>query len=180
MESNYNLLIRKIDEFIRKYYKNQLIRGLLYSLAALGMYFILIVLLEYFSWFGTGTRSFLFYTFVLTTVYITGRFIILPISRISSLGKVINYEQAAEIIGKHFTEVKDVLLNTLQLHHLEQNEEDSSGLIRASIDQKIKHLQPIPFADAIDLKKNRRYLPYALPPVIFLLAAPVLLPQIVI
>ena len=48
MESNYTLLIRKIDEFIRKYYKNQLIRGLLYSLAALGTYFVLIVLLEYF------------------------------------------------------------------------------------------------------------------------------------
>src|SRR5664279_40984 len=115
MESNYALLIRKIDEFIRKYYKNQLIRGLLYSLAALGSYFILIVLLEYFSWFGTGTRSFLFYTFVFTTVYITGRFIVLPISRISRLGKVINHEQAAEIIGKHFREVNDVLLNTLQI-----------------------------------------------------------------
>jgi len=180
MESNYALLIRKIDEFIRKYYKNQLIRGLLYSLAALGMYFILIVLLEYFSWFGTGTRSFLFYTFVFTTVYITGRFIVLPVSRISRLGKVINYEQAAVIIGKHFTEVKDVLLNTLQLHHLEQDKEESSDLIRASIDQKIRHLQPVPFADAIDLKKNRKYLPYALPPVIFLLTTLLISPSFIL
>lgn len=180
MESNYTLLIRKIDEFIRKYYKNQLIRGLLYSLAALGMYFILIVLLEYFSWFGTGTRSFLFYTFLFTTVYITGHFILLPILHIRRLGKIINHEQAAGIIGKHFADVKDVLLNTLQLHDLEQNKEESSDLIRASIDQKIKHLQPIPFTDAVDLKRNRKYLPFALPPVLFLLAALVISPALII
>jgi hypothetical protein len=180
MESNYALLIRKIDEFIRKYYKNQLIRGLLYSLAALGSYFVLIVLLEYFSWFNTGTRSVLFYTFVATAAYIISHFIVLPLSHISRLGKIINHEQAAQIIGKHFAEVKDVLLNTLQLHQLEQSKDESSDLIRASIDQKIRHLQPVPFSDAVDLKKNRKYLPYALPPVIFLLAALVISPSFIL
>jgi len=180
MESNYVLLIRKIDEFIRKYYKNQLIRGLLYSLAALSTYFILIVLLEYFSWFNTGTRSVLFYTFLIIAGYILGHFILLPISHIIRLGKIINHEQAAEIIGKHFSDVGDVLLNTLQLHHLELEEENDSDLIRSSIDQKIKHLQPIPFSDAVDLKKNRKYLPYALPPLLFLLAALLISPSLII
>ncbi|MEI6059353.1 MAG: DUF4175 family protein [Bacteroidota bacterium] len=180
MESNYTLLIRKIDEFIRKYYKNQLIRGLLYTLAALGMYFILIILLEYFSWFNTGTRSILFYTFWMAAVYIVSRYIVIPLANISRLGKIINHEQAAGIIGKHFAEVKDVLLNTLQLHNLENQSEESKDLIRAGIDQKIKHLQPIPFADAVDLKKNRKYLPYALPPVLFLLAALLISPSLIL
>ena len=180
MGSNYDLLIRKIDEFIRKYYKNQLIRGLLYSLAALGMYFILIVMLEYFSWFNTDIRSLLFYTFLVTTVYFFGRFIVLPIAHISRLGKVINHERAAEIIGKHFSEVKDVLLNTLQLHNLEQSNEGKSDLIQASIDQKIRHLQPVPFIDAVDLRKNRKYLTYALPPVIIILAALLISPSVIL
>ncbi len=180
MESNYALLIRKIDEFIRKYYKNQLIRGLLYTLAALGTYFILIVLLEYFSWFNRGIRSTLFYTFLGTAIFIIGRYIALPLSQINSLGKIINHEQAADIIGKHFTEVKDVLLNTLQLHSLEAKSEESSDLIKASIDQKISHLQPIPFADAVDLKKNRKYLKFALPPLVFVLAALLISPSLII
>lgn len=180
MESNYELLIRKIDEFIRKYYKNLLIRGLLYSLAALGTYFILIVLLEYFSWFDTGTRSILFYMFLAGAIFIISRYIIIPVGQISRLGKIINHEQAADIIGKHFVEVKDVLLNTLQLHSLESDGEQSSELIKASIDQKIKHLQPIPFTEAVDLKKNRKYLRYALPPVIFLLAALLISPSLII
>lgn len=87
MESNYKLLIRKIDEFIRKFYKNQLIRGLLYTMAALGTYFVLIVLLEYFSWFGTGTRSFLFYTFLGVAITIVSRFILLPLFRLSKIGR---------------------------------------------------------------------------------------------
>ncbi len=180
MESNYTLLIRKIDEFIRKYYKNLFIRGLLYSLTALGTYSLLIILIEYFSWFNTVTRSVLFYTFLIVAAYILGRYIVFPLAQISRLGKVINHEQAAGIIGKHFSEVKDVLLNTLQLHNLELNPEESSDLIQASIDQKIKQLQPVPFSDAVDLKKNRKYLPYALPPVLFLLAALLISPSLII
>jgi hypothetical protein len=53
-------------------------------------------------------------------------------------------------------------------------------LISASIDQKIKQLQPVPFADAVDLTKNRKYLPYALPPVIFLLAALLISPSFIL
>ena len=180
MESNYKLLIRKIDEFIRKFYKSQLIRGLLYTMAALGTYFVLIVLLEYFSWFGTGTRSFLFYTFLAVAIIILSRFIVLPLFRLSKLGKIISHEQAAEIIGRHFSEVKDVLLNTLQLHELEVHNLDNSDLIRASIDQKISRLDPIPFTEAVDLKQNRRYLRYALPPVLFLLCALIISPSFIL
>jgi hypothetical protein len=149
-------------------------------LAALGTYFILIVLLEYFSWFNTGMRSILFYTFLISALYITGRYIVIPILHVSRLGKIINHVQAANIIGIHFKEVKDVLLNTLQLHQIEQNADESWDLIQAGIDQKIKQLQPVHFADAIDLKKNRKYLPYALPPVIFLLAALLISPSMII
>jgi len=171
MEGNYTLLIRKIDEFIRKYYKNQLIRGLLYSLAALGLYFIFIVLLEYFSWFYTTIRSIFFYTYVVTAVVIIGYYIVVPLLRMARLGKLISHNQAAEIIGTHFSDVKDILLNTLQLHELELNTEESTDLIKASIDQRIRQLKPVVFTEAVDLRQNRKYLVYALPPLIFLLAA---------
>lgn len=178
MGSNYELVIRKIDEFIRKFYKNQLIKGLLYSIAMLASYYIAIIVLEYFSWFDTSIRSILFYTFLLVSAAILTRFVLVPLAHLIRLGKLISHQNAAKIIGTHFGEVKDVLLNTLQLHDLDTN--NSSELIQASIDQKIRQLQPIPFADAVDLSKNRKYLRYALPPFIFIIAALIVSPSFII
>lgn len=179
MEDNYSLLIRKIDEFIRKYYKNQLLRGSLYSLAALALFFILINALEYFSWFNTAIRTLLFYTYLATAIVIIGRLIVVPLLKLRKIGKVITHEQAAEVIGNHFGEVKDVLLNTLQLHKLTDNNTTSRELIDASISQKISRLKPVPFSNAIDLNQNRKYLKYALPPALVIIATLAIAPSLV-
>jgi hypothetical protein len=72
------------------------------------------------------------------------------------LGKHISYEQAASIIGKHFPEVDDRLLNTLQLQS-QVNEHTESSLLQASIAQRMQSLRPVPFTAAIDVKKNKKY-----------------------
>ena len=179
MEDNYSLLIRKIDEFIRKYYKNQLFRGSLYSLAALALFFIFINLLEYFSWFGSITRTVLFYAYLAAASGILVKFVVIPLLKIKNIGKIISHEQAAEVIGRHFSDVKDVLLNTLQLKQLSASDYHSRELIDASINQKINKLKPVPFTAAVDLKQNRKYLKYALPPALLILFALVVAPSLV-
>lgn len=179
MNSNYDLLIRKIDEFIRKYYKNLLVKGALYSAAIVGFGFLLINFLEYFSWFGTTVRTLLFYSFSALTLAIIIRFIVFPVFKLKKIGKIISHEQAAIIIGNHFGEVKDVLLNTLQLKRLETDNQVNAELIQAGIDQKINQLNPIPFATAVDLKYNRKYLRYALPPLILIASLFLISPSII-
>ena len=49
MTKEFPFLINKIDEFIRKYYKNQLLKGGLFTLGALTAFFIAVNLLEYFG-----------------------------------------------------------------------------------------------------------------------------------
>ena len=175
--TSYDLLIQKLDEFIRKYYKNRLIKGLIYAISLLAIFFIVINTFEYFGHFSILIRTILFYSFVLISAIITGRYFIYPLLKLYRIGKIISYEQAAQIIGKHFTNVQDKLLNTLQLKHLsDDNNTSDNALIEASINQKINELKPVPFATAIDIKANRKYLKYAIPPVlliiIFLFAAP--------
>ncbi len=179
MGTAYLGLIRKIDEFIRKYYKNRLIKGALYCVALLGLAFIILNVLEYYSWFDTRTRTAFFYTFLGIAIFVLGRYIVVPITQLTRFGKIISYEQAAKIIGTHFAEVKDSLLNTLQLQQLNDQASETTDLLEASIDQKIAKLTPVPFASAIDLKKNRKYLPYALPPVLLILLTLVVAPSLV-
>jgi hypothetical protein len=168
MENNstYTTLISKLDEFIRKYYKNQLIRGVLYTTAIVLTGYLTISLLEYFAHFDSAVRTVLFWSFLGATGYVVGKFIVLPLTKINRIGKIISHEQAAEIIGKHFTNVQDKLLNVLQLQKTGSGTGASNALVEASINQRIKELRPVPFTSAIDLRQNRKYVKWALIPLL--------------
>jgi hypothetical protein len=70
------------------------------------------------------------------------QFIVIPLIKLNRLGKVLSYEAASEIIGKHFSEVRDKLINTLQLNHQLSRNPSQQVLIAASIDQKIGEIKP--------------------------------------
>lgn len=169
--SNYQTLIEKIDEFTRKYYMNNLIRGSLHSIAVLLASFISFALLEYYYFNSTVSstqlRKVLFYSFLGVSVITLGWLVVRPTLQYFKLGAVISYEQAAKIIGQHFGEVKDKLLNVLQLN--QQANYNDTALLEASINQKIQNLKPVPFAAAIDLTENKKYLRFALPPLFLFL-----------
>ena len=162
-----NIIHQKLDEFIRKYYKNQLIRGLIYSVGLVLLFYIGLSTLEYFAEFGTTVRTLLFYSFILTSAYVLTLYIAFPLAKLYSFGSIISYNQAAQIIGNHFSNVQDKLLNVLQLQNLEQSAV-SVELLNAGINQKITELKPVPFTAAIDLRENRKYAKYALIPILLL------------
>jgi hypothetical protein len=179
MPSDYHLLIAKLDEFIRKFYKDQLIRGALYSVGLVVAVFLAVALLEHLGRFGTTARTLLFWGTVVAMLAVLARFVVVPLVKLFRLGPVIGHDQAARIIGTHFTEVQDKLLNTLQLHQMAGEEPGRAALIEAAIAQRSRELAPVPFVNAIDLRRNRRYLRYALPPLgvllVLLFAAPSLI-----
>ncbi len=168
LKDNYSLLIEKLDAFIRKFYINQLLRGALYTVGAVLGLFILLNVAEYYFYFGTGARTAMFWGFVALSGAALWRWVALPLMHYFHLGKVISHEQAAQIIGQHFAGVKDKLLNILQLKQ-QSNNAIYAELINASINQKSEEIKIVPFTSAIDLAKNRKYLRYALPPVLLFL-----------
>ncbi len=179
MQSDYDHLIAKLDGFIRKFYKDRLIRGMLYSIGLVVALFLAIALLESMGHFGTGVRTLLFWTTLATMTFVVGRFIALPLIRLFRLGPVISHEEAAKIVGAHFSEVRDKLLNTLQLREMATDRTQGRELIEAAIAQRSRELGPVPFVSAIDLRQNTKYLRYAIPPlallVVLLFAAPSLI-----
>ncbi len=176
MRTDHELLIEKLDSFIRKYYKDQLIRGGLYTAGIVVVFFLGASLTEYFGRLGTTARTVLFWCTLLAIAAVAARLLVFPLLKLLRLGATITHAEAARIVGEHFGEVRDKLLNTLQLQDQVSNDPQRRALIEASIAQRSKELSPVPFSAAIDLRKNRRYLRYALPPVavllVMLLAAP--------
>lgn len=178
MNTSQNILILKLDEFIRKYYKNQLIKGLLYATGLLVAVFLFIVITEYFAEFGITARTILFYVFMTCSAFVLAKYIVIPLLKLNRLGSVISYEEAAHIVGKHFNSINDKLLNTLQL---QKNAGSilSVELLTASINQKMEELKPIPFTSAINLNDNKQYLKYALPPIILFVLIFLIKPSII-
>jgi hypothetical protein len=170
LKDQYTILIGKLDQFIRKYYKNQLIRGLIYFITLLVILFLSVTILEYFGHFNTTTRTTLFWIFVVCVGFILTVYIILPLSKLYKIGKIISHEQAARIIGKHFEDVHDKLLNTLQLKSITQQSLENMELVQASIDQKISDIKPVPFQAAVDFSVNKKYLKYLVLPLLILVA----------
>ena len=177
MITAFEILISKLNKFIRKYYLNLIIKGVLLSFGLVIMLFLLVSVFEYFSWSDIITRTVIFYLFVLSVLLILVYYIILPALKLIKLGKIISQEEAALIIGEHFPEVNDKLLNTLQLHN--HSSVSNMELLLASIEQKSASLNPVPFKNAVKYKKNLRYLKLIVPPALLLLLILVISPGFV-
>lgn len=175
--SAQNNIIDKLDAFIRKYYKNKLFKGLIYSVALILMLYIAVVLLEHFGYFSVAVRTVLFWLFIVAMAVILSMYVAVPVFKMFKMGKRISYEEAAEIVGNHFPEVSDKLLNLLQLQQM-SNDSDSE-LLQASIEQKTALLSPIPFLNAIDLRKNIKYIKFAAIPLGFIVLALIIAPSLI-
>lgn len=169
---SFDRLIEQIDAFIRKFYKNQMVKGLILFTGVFLFTFLLTTTLEYFGRFGHTTRAIFFFTFLGVNLYILARYFVIPLLKLYSFGSRIDRFQASDIIGSFFPTISDRLKNTLQLQDNLDSQEGNLELLRASVQQRANSLSVVPFASAIDIKDNKRYAKYVAPLVLlFILIA---------
>ncbi len=178
MNNSFERLLDQIDAFIRKFYKNEIVKGLFFFIGIFLFSFLLTTSLEYIGRFGSTTRAILFFSFILTNVFILLRYIIMPLSKLYSFGSRINRYQASDIIGSFFPDISDRLKNTLQLQDALNQSEGNIELLRASVMQRSSQLTVVPFASAIDISENKKYLRYVLPLLIVLITIGVFIPSL--
>ena len=169
LKKERNELTEKLDLFIRKYYDNRILRGSLLFAAIFLALFLTVSLFEYFSYSNSLVRGLLFYGFLLLNGGIFTGMILLPFMRKKGWLKGISREEATRLIGAHFPEIDDKLLNTLQLQNSEQVPERQKELWQAAIDLRITQMRPFRFHQAVDFKKSLRYAKYAIVPALTIL-----------
>lgn len=162
MNNRHKNIEEKLDQFVQKFYTNELIKGIILFLSLGFLYLFFTLFIEYFLWLQPTARTVLFWLFVLVESYLLFRFILTPIFKLIGLKKGISFTESSKIIGSHFPEVSDKLINVLQL----KEASNQSDLLLASIEQKSKELEPIPFTKAVNFKQNIRYLKYGFIPII--------------
>jgi hypothetical protein len=163
-----NILNQKLETFIKKYYKNQLLKGGILALSLMVFIFASITFLEYIGRFGSNVRFVMYVLSILSALFLVVVYLVRPLLGLSNISRKIDSKSASKIIGAHFPNINDKLLNTLQLQ--EKASKEDSMLLHASIDQKVNELSPIPFTNAINYRKNLPYIKYALLPALAIIA----------
>lgn len=171
----YQLLLQNIRSFKIKFLQNKLIKGVLISVSISMLAYITVTTLEHFNRFDTTGRFVLFLFFCGTLLFFLVKDVLLPIKELVLLNKSISDQQASQIIGTHFPEIADKLINTLQLIELKS---DVSDLIEASIKQRSKQLNTFNFSSAVDISENRKYLKYIYPPFLLIICGLIFYPSL--
>ena len=169
-------MIEKIERFVRKFYVNRLIQGVLVGAALWIVFYLLVNALEYFSWFSPRVRFVLFLLLLASSAAVLAFYFIIPLVNLLRFRKKMSLEQASLLIGRFFPEIQDKLLNTLQLTEA-SDDNASDELLAATIEQRTQQLAPLRFSDAIDLKGNLRYFYVFLALLAVLVALVIFLPR---
>lgn len=164
---NRAVIKQKLQEFARKFYLNKLYKGAILFIISTLLTFIAYTVLEYFSYFNTTVRTILFYSYLLIFAFTFVFYILIPLLKIGGFGKQISKEKIAQLIGEHFPEISDKLLNVIQLEQmLEAGDFKSLDILSAAIEVKIEKIKPFPFIKAIPFKKSTKFLKWAALPVL--------------
>lgn len=176
--SAFDRLISQIDSFIRKFYKNQIIKGLILFVGVFLVTYLFVASLEYFGRFSSSVRGFLFFGFLLSNLFILSKYIIFPLLKLKSFGDRINRMQASKVIGSFFPSISDRLVNTLQLNDQMNHNSADFELLNASVQQRCENMNAIPFADAINFKENKKYAAWVVPVILVVLSVAILSPKL--
>lgn len=156
-KSAENSIKEKLERYIRKYYLNEVLKGSIFSFGLLIIIALLSILPEWLLFNPGDVRMIFLIVFLLASAFILTVFIGKPLMKLLKLRKGLSYEQAAILIGKHFPEINDKLLNLLQLEK-QHGVYTNRSLLKASIEQKAHDLSPFDFTTAIKYKGNLPYL----------------------
>jgi hypothetical protein len=137
------------------------VKGVLLTLFLLLVLYTAFSLVEYFVYLSSEIRKILFYGFVIFGGLLTLQFIMVPVLKLLHVLKPMNIKKSSELVQKHFGDIKDKLLNIIELSSISDSNY-SNEIVLASIDQKIDELSIFNFNDAVQFKNLRLVLYYFL------------------
>lgn len=151
MTKNFNILVHKLNAFRFKYYSFKLLKGLILTFFFLLALFTAFSVVEYFVYLSSEIRKLVFFGFVIFGGLLTLQFIAVPLLKLAHILKPIDIKASSLIIQNHFKDIKDKLLNIIELSEIDDTSY-SSEIVLASIDQKINELSVFDFRQAVQYR----------------------------
>ncbi len=169
--SFYNEIISKLEKLIKKEYLVFFLSGLLITGIIVLSAFTIFSLYELASYSSVTIRTILFFALILLSLSSFVYFVLLPLLKYLNVFKNRDYLISANRVGKSFPEIKDDLLNALQLVSVSQSSVYYSSLLSdAAFRNVYERVKPIQFDSIIDYSKTKKISLYFLSVLIFCVA----------
>ncbi len=176
IQNNINELKKRLKKFYILDRCRESINFILILITSFSILVLFILALESFGKFSSPVRTFLFYGLI-SLLSVNLLLIIFTIVRNSLKVREINYLRIAKTIGKHFDEIKDQLINVLQLKE-EGNNFYSSQLIEGEFEKVYTKTKGINFNSIIDFSITIRLLKIAVISIFITFLSILFLPQL--
>ena len=105
MDKSYKQFVDKLNEYIRKYYCYQLIRGFILFGFLMIVYICFISLLEYFNYFNPKIKLTILIITIFLTLFIFTYFLLIPLLKLSGKGKRLSYYDVSLYLKNTFPEI---------------------------------------------------------------------------
>ena len=158
MAPQENPVVSQLKSYHRLFYRNEVIKGLLFSLLSIACLGSIFILIEYFAWLSSPLRGILYYLFLSASVVLLVSNCLTPIIKWTKKISPTDLEFMAKKLGKFFDKPhQDELINILQLQS-DGIHKVNSPLLEAAITQKVHQLSSYKFVDFIDHTSHRKTL----------------------
>lgn len=158
MGTEFSVIEQKLLNFSKKYYFNQVVKGIIFFFIIVCLLSVGALTIEYFTYLPVASKKILLLVYLLSLIISFFYFLAKPIAGLAGIIYSVSEKKMNSIIVQHFPEIKDHLWNAIELNKSNLNTSNySSELILASLNQKIDSLKTFNFSEAISLKKNLKF-----------------------
>ena len=175
MKSNRDEIKQKLKNFFILEKRKEEINLALSMISFLSFLFLLIVLIEAVGNFNSSVRTILFYLFVAVVLFSLLIFINSFIKNLISIRKI-NYSEVARRIGNYFENIRDELVNAIQLTE-EKNNNYSKQLIDAAFENVYRKTKELNFNSVVDFTSTKKLFRVAFSIILITVLSSFLFPQ---
>lgn len=151
MNQDFNILVKKIKLFRKKFLFYQLLRGFILFTTVFLVLFFLINIVEYQFYMPAEGRKVVFFSSMVFLSLIFLRYVLYPVIMLLSPFKRNQYLKSSGIITAGIPEIQDRLINIFEL---EESKDTfySKQILEAAISQKIDEMKVFDFSSVVNLK----------------------------
>ncbi len=158
----YQEIIEKLEKLTKREYKNYALLGFQIALMFTLLVFLTFSFIELFIHSSGFIRTIFFSVFILLAIVTFVVLFVIPFLKSFNLFRKTDYQKVAEKVGRNFPEIKDDLLNAMQLVSGEDSEKVySHGLIDAAFQNIYKRTKEIKFESIVNFKKAKELAYYS-------------------